>query len=388
MIQRTVRQLFKEKHSTDGARRFMEDQTISADLKKSIDELGLLGVIDVTAPPNESKGMIQAMIIAQEAGRHLVTYPILETMAGLASLKACGRHEQLAAEVEAGKKLLTIAWVTVTAKAYSTEAGYVLSGVLKEVPFAGDADVILANVRISGRGITPEEEETIIAVNAHHPAVMRRRLNSVDETYPLYEVTLANYPFPVAQVVGTMGAGRELMTRMRQIGALLLSSEMAGIAEQAMQETIHYTKQRKQFGTEIAKFQAMKHLAADMYLQVESAKAAVEYAAWAVDTDHEEGEIAVSIAKSYASDAATEVTASAIQMHGGIGFTWENNMHLYYKRARRSAAMLGSAYEHREIIAMEYIDALETRGYEGSGTCGQSEQSRMAEGNRRNFLPV
>lgn len=363
MLRRSVREMFKNKNTPEHVRAFMDDPTISKDMQKLLGEQGLLGIIDLNCPSEEGKGIVNAILVAQEAGRFLLTYPLLESMVGLAALKTCNKQTDLATDIEDGKKVLSVAWVNVDAKARKTENGYVLDGTLREVPFAADADVILANVRVLGKGRTPIEEGTLVVIDAKSPNLSLRNANSMDLTYPLYDVSLLNYPLQESDIVQGVGMGRgqKLMEEMRKLGALLLSAEMVGCAERALYDTVEYTKQRKQFGKLIGSFQAMKHMAADMYLKVESGKSAVEYAAWAINTDSEDADLAVSIAKSYTSSAGVQVCGDAIQMHGGIGFTWENDMHLYFKRARRSAAVLGDSYAHRENIAKKAIDELDTK---------------------------
>ena len=356
MLQRSVREMLKERNSTENVRGFMKNPTISKDMQKLLAQQGLLGIIDLGG--KEEKGIVNAIIVSQEAGRSLLTYPLLESLVGLAVLKENNQHEQLVDDVELGKKILTVAWVNVDAKARKTEDGYCLNGTLREVPFAQDADVILANVRINGYGVTAEDEETLVVIDGKHPSVTKMNSQSVDETYPLYEINLANYPLKNEQLIGRagMGSGHQKMKKMRKLGSLLLAAEIVGCSERALYETVEYTKQREQFGTVIGSFQALKHMAAEMYMKVESGKVAVDYAAWAVDTDHEEAEEAVAIAKSYTSSAGIDICGNAIQMHGGIGFTWENDTHLFFKRTRRSAALLGDAYEYREKLATIAID--------------------------------
>lgn len=361
MLRRSVREMFKNKNTAEHVRSFMEEQTISKDMQKLLGEQGLLGIIDLDGSQEEGKGIVNAILVAQEAGRYLVTYPLLESMVGVAALKASNKHTKLVSEIESGKKVVTVAWVNVDAKARKSENGYVIDGTLREVPFAKDADVILANIRVLGKGQTPSEEETLVVIDPKSPNLVIRDANSMDLTYPLYDVSLLNYPLDESAVVNKMGmgSGQKAMEQMRKIGALLLSAELVGCAERTLYDTVEYTKQRKQFGKLIGSFQAMKHMAADMYVKVESGKSAVEYAAWAVDTDNEEADLAVSIAKSYTSSSGVQVCGDAIQMHGGIGFTWENDMHLFFKRARRSAAVLGDSYSHREKIAKVAIDEVD-----------------------------
>lgn len=358
MLQRSVRDMLKERNSAEYVRGFMKNPTISKDLQRLLAQQGLLGIIDLEN--KEEKGIVNAIIVSQEAGRSLLTYPLLESMVGLAVLKESKQQEQLVDEIELGKKILTVAWVNTDAKARKTEDGFVINGTLREVPFAEDADVILANVRISGYGATAEEEETLVVIDSKHQGVTKLNSQSVDETYPLYEISLANYPLQESQLVGRagMGSGHAKMKKMRRLGSLLLAAEIVGSSERTLYDTVEYTKQREQFGTVIGSFQALKHMAAEMYMKVECGKVAVDYAAWTLDTDNEEAEEAVAIAKSYASSAGIEICGNAIQMHGGIGFTWENDTHLFFKRVRRSAALLGDSYEHRETLATIAIDQL------------------------------
>ncbi|PWA10686.1 hypothetical protein DCC39_11005 [Pueribacillus theae] len=358
MVQKSVRNMLEKHCQTEDVRKFMEEQTVSNKIKELFGNQGLLGILE----PNgeEVTGVTYAILIAQEAGRALLPYPLLENVAGLYALKTCKQHGDLIEKVEAGNEMLTIAWRPESAEAFATEDGYSLSGKLCEVPFAADADQIIASVRISGKGNTPQEEETVVVISKDHPSVSLRKLPGTDETYPIYDVAINNYPLSNANIVKGigMGTGHQLMNKVKQLGALLAASEMVGSSERALYDTVEYTKERKQFGVVIAKFQALKHMAAEMYLKVESAKSAVEYAAWALESGDPEAELSVSIAKSYASSAAKKVTGDAIQMQGGIGFTWENDMHLFFKRATRTAFLYGDSYTHNEKIAKAAIDAI------------------------------
>jgi alkylation response protein AidB-like acyl-CoA dehydrogenase len=126
---------------------------------------------------------------------------------------------------------------------------------------------------------------------------------------------------------------------------------MLGCAERATELGVGYAKEREQFSRPIGSFQAVKHRAADMHVEVESLRNAVYYAAWAIERDHPDASIAASMAKAYASDAARRVTQSCIQIHGGIGFTWEHDAHLYFKRVKLGEVAFGDATFHRDRIA-------------------------------------
>jgi alkylation response protein AidB-like acyl-CoA dehydrogenase len=135
-----------------------------------------------------------------------------------------------------------------------------------------------------------------------------------------------------------------------QHGAVAAAAEMLGASRRCLDMAVEYAKVREQFGQPIGSFQAIRHKCADMLLEVENSYSAIYYAAWALDHGAEDGPLAASVAKSYVNDAARKVCGDAIQVHGGIGFTWEYDLHLYFKRAKALEAMYGDAEYHRELI--------------------------------------
>ena len=147
------------------------------------------------------------------------------------------------------------------------------------------------------------------------------------------------------------------LDRALDIATTALVAEMVGGMQRMLDVTVDYAKTRKQFGKPIGSFQAVQHQCADMYLETESARSAVYYAAVALQEGAADASAAVSIAKLYASDACRTVGNRAIQIHGGMGFTWENDLHLYYRRAKASETMLGDATFHRERLARLVVDA-------------------------------
>jgi len=146
------------------------------------------------------------------------------------------------------------------------------------------------------------------------------------------------------------------LPRPRAIATAALAAEMVGGMQRTLDITVEYAKTRKQFGKPIGIFQAVQHQCADIYLETESARSAVYYAAWALEHHAPDAAAAVSIAKLYASDASRTVGNRGIQVHGGMGFTWENDLHLYYRRAKASESMFGDATFHRERLARLTID--------------------------------
>ena len=148
------------------------------------------------------------------------------------------------------------------------------------------------------------------------------------------------------------------MPRALDVATTALVAEMVGGMQRTLDITVEYARTRKQFGKPIGGFQAVQHMCADMYLETESARSAAYYAAWALQEQAPDAASAVSIAKLYASDAARAVGNRGIQVHGGMGFTWESDLHLYYRRAKASETTLGDATFHRERLARLVIDRI------------------------------
>lgn len=348
MLEKSLHTMLKDKHSTKVVREFMEKPHVSKEMRHLIANQGLLSMIELEG---KEKGMVPAIIIAKEAGRHLLTYPYLEALLATTVLKASDQHAAVVEKIESGTVLPTIAWASEEVIGDDNGSAMILNGTLKEVPFATDADCILTVIKLyGGKNIF-----ALLQTNAE--GLSFENMQSMDETYPLYEVKLDNYSLKQSEILQIEQAD-ELIGKIKQIGSLLLAAELTGASEKMMYETVEYMKQREQFGVLIGTFQALKHMASDMFIQVESAKAAVDYAAWAMDVDDQEAAEAVSIAKSYISQAAVKMAGDAIQMHGGIGYTWENDMHLYFKRIRRCSSLLGDCYEHREFLAKKVVDPL------------------------------
>jgi alkylation response protein AidB-like acyl-CoA dehydrogenase len=156
-----------------------------------------------------------------------------------------------------------------------------------------------------------------------------------------------------AQVLGEVGKGWPIVQRVLDQAMAGLCAEMVGTGQRALDMAVEYAKERVQFGKPIGSFQAIKHKCVDMMVQVENARSLTYYASWTVDENVPEARQAVPMAKAYCSDMCKTVTSEAIQVHGGIGFTWEHDMHLFYRRGLASEAAFGSAPVHREVVAQE-----------------------------------
>jgi len=206
------------------------------------------------------------------------------------------------------------------------------------VPDAGVANTIVVVAR-----------DGVFVVDAKAPGVSITPMAGMDLTRKLYAVSLTDAAAEQLDVV--VGLDRAL-----DIATTALVAEMVGGMQRTLEISVDYAKTRKQFGKPIGSFQAVQHQCADMYLETESARSAVYYAAVALQEGAADASAAVSIAKVYASDASRTVGNRGIQIHGGMGFTWENDLHLYYRRAKASETMLGDATFHRERLARLVVD--------------------------------
>jgi alkylation response protein AidB-like acyl-CoA dehydrogenase len=170
----------------------------------------------------------------------------------------------------------------------------------------------------------------------------------MDQTRKQARLVFSSVP---ARLVGTEGAGWPAVSRALDLAAVALAAEQVGGAQRVLEMSVEYAKVRVQFGRPIGSFQAVKHKCADMLLAVESAKSAAYYAAWTAADDDEELPVMASLAKAFCSEAYFKAAADNIQIHGGIGFTWDHPAHLYFKRAKSSELILGDPAYHRELLA-------------------------------------
>jgi alkylation response protein AidB-like acyl-CoA dehydrogenase len=230
---------------------------------------------------------------------------------------------------------------------------FVLSGEKLFVPDAHVADhiVVAARTSESSSESPPEDGITLFLVDAKSPGVEVTQLKTVDMTRRQCHVAFQDVGVAGSHVIGEVGKGWPILKRVLDLAMAGLCTEMVGTGQRALDMAVEYAKERVQFGKPIGSFQAIKHKCVDMMVQVENARSLTYYAAWTVDENVDEANQAVPMAKAYCSDMCKTVTSEAIQVHGGIGFTWEHDMHLFYRRGLASEAAFGSAPTHREVVA-------------------------------------
>jgi len=226
---------------------------------------------------------------------------------------------------------------------------YVLEGKKTFVPDGHCADLFVVATRREGtRG---EEGISLFVVPAATPGVERRALPTMDQGRRQAEITLSGVRLPASALMGDEGRGWAPLEKTLQLAAVALSAEQVGGAQKCLDMAVEYAKERVQFGRPIGSFQAIKHKCANMMVEVESARSASYYAGCVAAEDGDELPVVASLAKAYCSDAYFRCAADSLQIHGGVGFTWEYDVHRHLKRAKSTETLLGDAAYHRELVA-------------------------------------
>jgi alkylation response protein AidB-like acyl-CoA dehydrogenase len=299
-------------------------------------------------------GAIELAIVLEEMGRTLLCAPYFATVVmAVNALLTSGDEDACAAYlpgIASGETIATLAlaedsgrWTEdgVTLTAERSDDAWALDGHKSFVLDGGTANLILVAAR-AWSGVS------LFAVEGEAAGLARTSLPALDQTRKLARLELTRTP---ARLVGAEGGAWPGLSRTLDLAAIGLASEQVGGAQRCLDMSVEYAKVRYQFGRPIGSFQVIKHRCADMLLEVESARSAAQYAAWAAAEDSPEVPVVASLAKATCSEAYFRVAAENIQIHGGIGFTWEHDAHLYFKRAKSSQLFLGDAAYHREHLA-------------------------------------
>ena len=361
MLRRSARDFLAKECSPKVVRKLME----SADgydpaLWKKIADLGwtALGIPEVYGGVGT---FLDLVVVLEEAGRALLPGPFFSTM-GLAVpvLIEAGteaqKKEALAA-IARGSSRATLAFtepsgrwdassVALTAK--QAGGGWRLDGLKLFVPDAERAEYIEVAARTRGEG---EEGITLFLVKGRPKGMTVKPLETLDMTRRWSEIRFEGVQVEAGAVMGTPDKAWPHLKRALEWATAALCAEMVGGVQKVLETSTEYAKTRHQFGKPIGIYQAVSHKLADMLVLSESGRSATYYAAWTVDADAPDRSLASSMAKAYVSDAYRKVAGDGIQVHGGIGFTWEHDMHLYFKRAKSSEVTLGDATYHRELVA-------------------------------------
>ena len=324
-------------------------------------EMGLAGVRIPAQFGGQGFGFSEQGIVLEEMGRVLLCAPYFASaVLAAGAILAAGDEAQKAAllpGIASGEVVGTLAWVEdsgrwdaegATLSAVREGDGWRLDGHKSFVIDGHTADLIVVLGRTAG-GLS--------LFTVEGAAVSRRAVQGIDPTRKLARLEFAGTK---AALLGEEGGAAGPFGRVMVEAAALLASEMVGGAERLREDALAYAKMRMQFGKPIASFQSMKHKQADMLMEVELAKSAAYYAAAALDEGDADAAVAASIAKAAASEAYLQTAIHAVQIHGGIGFTWDNDTHLWFKRAKASEVLVGDAHHHRELMmrnmTKDYVD--------------------------------
>jgi alkylation response protein AidB-like acyl-CoA dehydrogenase len=315
-IKRTARDFLADRLRPEAWRALVEDGRYDDGLWREVAELGWAGIHLDEGHGGQGLGTVELAILAEELGYALAPSPFLATSAAgrvLAHAGSEAQRERWLPRLAAGELVGTV--------------GVVTDGEAPMVPDADRAEVIvlldgLAGMVVEAGDARIEPEATIDST---------RRFGRVRASGG---EPLAAEPLPALDRI-----------------EVVLAAELVGVAQRAMEMAVAYAKEREQFGRPIGAYQAVAHRCAQMLLEVESARSTTLYAAWAADHEPESLPLAASMAKAYAADTGWRVTASSLQVHGGIGFTWEHDLHFFLKRAKTDGHLLGSARSHRERVA-------------------------------------
>src|ERR1700730_14216859 len=345
----SARKFFAGECPSAEMRRLMETETAyDAALWAKLTDQGYTGIIYAEEYDGVGLGMVELMLLMEETGRALLPGPFFSTvvLAGsvLLAVSTPSQKKKYLETICKGKVRATVALLEASAS-WNTDdlrisaANGKLSGEKLFVTDAAAADFLVVVAR-----------NGVFVVDSKARGLKISPLSGMDLTRRLYAVEFSDTP---GEELGSI----EALPRALDIATAAVSAELVGGMQRTLDITVEYAKTRKQFGKPIGMFQAVQHHCADMYLETESSRSAVYYAGWALEEKSPDAPTAVSIAKMYASDAARSVGNRGIQVHGGMGFTWENDLHLYYRRAKASETAFGDATFHRERLASLVIDA-------------------------------
>ncbi len=349
-------------------RSFLEDKSSEAAVREQMDteagydgavwsqmaeQLGLQSLIIPEAHGGQGFSFVELGVVLEEMGRALLCAPFFSGVLATTAIMNSGDDAAQAAHlpgIAAGETIATLAFTEesgrwdeagITMEASASGDGHTLSGVKSFVIDGHTANLIIVAAR-TGAGVS------LFAVDGDASGLSREALSTMDQTRKQAKLTFDNTP---ATLIGTDGGGWDVMSTVLDLGAVALAAEQVGGAQFVLEMAVQYAKDRVQFGRPIGSFQAIKHKCADMLLEVESAKSAAYYGLWCAAEMNDELPSVASLAKSYCSEAYFHAAAENIQIHGGIGFTWEHPAHLYFKRAKSSELMFGDPSYHRELLA-------------------------------------
>jgi alkylation response protein AidB-like acyl-CoA dehydrogenase len=365
LLQQSARDFFARECKPERVRELMATDTAFDDgLWRAMADQGWTGLIIPEEFGGLGLSLVDLIAVTEEMGRACLPGPFLSTLWAAALIDRAGsegQRKQYLEPIAAGAMKATVALLEEDADWNPASVGLRSEKEGKELRLRGrkefvtDAEVADLIICV-GRG---DDGLVLAPVEKGAKGMKIVATPGVDATRKLYSVEFEDVVAPEAEALAFLTRTQDALESATNTAIIALCAEMLGGMQWTLENTVEYAKTRQQFGKPIGIYQAVQHQLADMFLMTESARSAVYYAAWAVSENDPSAKLAVSVAKAYCSDAAREVGAHGAQVHGGIGFTWEHNLQLYYKRAKASEIMFGDASYHREEIARKVVDESE-----------------------------
>jgi len=360
LLRAEVRKLLAERCPLPEVRKIAETREgFSRELWQHVAELGWTGLTIPEEYGGAGLGFVDWVVLLEETGRALFPSPLVSSALAAAAIRAAGSPAQRAhwlPRLARGSAIGTPALLEASdhpapegfaLRGRPAGDGFVLSGEKLFVGDAGAADLFVVAFR-SGEA---REALSLALVERGAAGVAAEDLPGIDLTRRSGRLRLDEVQVPQSALLGAAGGAWPAVSRLFDLGAFAVAAEAVGSAEAALGLTVSYARQRVQFGSPIGRFQGVKHPLAEMYVDVESWKSLVYYAAWALDTDHPDAPLAVSRAKAYASEAFARIGVDCVQLHGGIGYTWEYDAQLFLKRSKWARPAFGDADFHYERAA-------------------------------------
>jgi alkylation response protein AidB-like acyl-CoA dehydrogenase len=363
-LRKYAREVLERECGMNFVRAMMEHPTAHDErLHRLLAELGWMGIAIPEAYGGQGLSLVDLAVVVEELGRAVAPGPFFATTCLAAPLiLEAGSDEQketVLPELASGRAIGTVAHVEhggfrdaggIALEATANRSGFTISGIKAFVPDAHVADLVVVAARTS-RSTYAEEGITLLLIDTTAPGVGVSQRSTLDSTRRLCDIAFDRVEVGPDAVLGEVGRGWPALERALQGAIALLCAECVGGAQRVLELSVEYAKVREQFGRPIGSFQAVKHRCADMLSDVELARSAMYYAAWAASEGAPELALASSMAKAWCGEAYTRVAQNGALLHGGVGFTWEHDLHLYVKRARSNELLLGDSIHHRELVA-------------------------------------
>jgi alkylation response protein AidB-like acyl-CoA dehydrogenase len=354
LLQKSARDLFARACPAKKVRELMAtDTAFDADLWSAVADQGWLGIHLSEANGGLGLCVVDLAVVGEEMGRACFPGPFLGTVWAATLIAEANATSKYAKALATGESKGAVAFLEsdanwklaeVRTQARQDAKGYQLTGRKLFVSDAGLAEVIVCVAKVGS-------DLALFAVPAKSAGVSIKATTGLDPTRKLYEVAFEGVTVGADAVLAVGERAQRALDRSLQVATLLVCADMLGGMQWILEDAVEYAKTRQQFGKPIGSFQAVQHMCADMLLWTESSRSAIYFAAWALDDEPENAARHVSTAKAYVSDASREVANRGVQVHGGIGFTWEHDLQLYYKRQKASEILFGDAGQHREQLA-------------------------------------